>query len=127
MIRRLGFAIALAALAAPAFAAGPGCTIFQHRGFGGAHWFLHNGDDMLMIQPPELGTSDGIHRFIYKADWNDQVSSVKVSPGCTLTMWEDVNKGGAHFTARHDHEYLGDNWNDRVSEAECTCPGGANY
>ena len=102
------------------------CTIFQHRDFGGAHWTLGHRDDMKMVDEPDLGTSDGIHRFIYDPSWNDQVSSFKVGPGCTITLWEHVDRGGHHFRSSRSYSYVGDNWNDKASEAECDCGGGAN-
>lgn len=103
--------------------AGRTCTIFEHRNYGGAHWTLHNGDDMQMIDQPDVGTSNGIYRLIYKSSWNDKVSSFKVGPTCTLTLWEHVNRGGHHFTANKNYSYVGDGWNDKASEAICECAG----
>jgi hypothetical protein len=37
------------------------CTLYEHRNFGGARYVLQNGDDLQMINPPDIGTSDGIH------------------------------------------------------------------
>lgn len=108
-------------------AAAPTCTIFEHRDFAGAHWTLGNGDDMKMIDPPELGISDGIHRFLYDPSWNDVVSSFAVGPSCTLTLWEHVDHGGAHFRASQSHAYVGDAWNDVASEAVCECAGLPNW
>jgi len=103
------------------------CTIFEHRDYGGAHWTLQNGDDMKMINPPNLGISDGIHRFIYEASWNDKVSSFKVGPTCTLTLWEHVDHGGHHFRTNKNYKYVGDSWNDKASEAICECAGLPNW
>jgi syncollin len=103
------------------------CTLYQDRDFGGSHWTLQNGDDMKMVRAPDYGVSDGIHRFIYDPSWNDQVSSFKVSGGCTLTLWEDVNYGGHHFRSNRSYSYVGDGWNDKASEAVCSCPGGPNF
>ena len=99
------------------------CTIFEHRNFGGAHWTLQNGDDMKMINPPDVGVQNSIYRFIYEASWNDKVSSFKVGPTCTLTLWEHVNLGGHHFRANKNYSYVGDSWNDKASEAICKCSG----
>ena len=88
---------------------------------------LHNGDDMKMINSPALGTSDGIHRFIYEPSWNDKVSSFKVGPGCTLTLWEHVNQGGHYFRANKSYTYIGDRWNDKASDAVCECAGLPNW
>jgi syncollin len=103
------------------------CTIYQHRDFGGSHWTLQNGDDMKMVSEPEYGVSDGIHRFIYDPFWNDQVSSFKVAGGCTLTLWEHVNEGGHYFRSNRSYKYVGDSWNDKASEAICSCPGMSNW
>ena len=103
------------------------CTIYQHRDYGGAHWTLQNGDDMKMIQEPDVGTSDGIHRFLYDPSWNDQVSSFKVNGACTLTLWEHVNQGGSHFRSTRSYSYVGSAWNDKASEAICECPGLPNF
>jgi peptidase inhibitor family I36 len=105
------------------------CTLYEHRDFAGAHYTLRNGDVMYMIRDPQpnVGTSDGIHRFIYEPSWNDKLSSFKVEGGCTLTLWEHVNRGGHHFTAIRDYSYVGDGWNDKASQADCSCPGLANF
>jgi syncollin len=105
----------------------PICTIYQNRDYGGSHWVLRNGDDMKMVNSPEYGTSDGIHRFIYQPSWNDQVSSFKVTRGCTLTLWENVNLGGHYFRSNKSYTYVGSRWNDKASEAICECAGLPNY
>ena len=103
------------------------CTVFEHRDDGGAHWTLRNGDVLRMVGAPDVGTSDGIHRFIYQPSWNDKVSSFKVDPGCTLTLWEHINYGGHHFRATKSDSFVGDAWNDKASEAACECTGLPNY
>ncbi|GJH22829.1 hypothetical protein CBA19CS22_39825 [Caballeronia novacaledonica] len=103
------------------------CTLYQHRDYGGAHWTLQSGDVMKMVSAPPYGVSDGIHRFIYDPSWNDQVSSFKVSGGCTLTLWEHVDEGGHHFRSNRSYTYVGDGWNDKASEAICSCPGMPNW
>jgi hypothetical protein len=105
------------------------CTLYQHRDFGGSHYVLHSGDVMYMVRDPDpsIGTSDGIHNFIYDASWNDQLSSLKVSGGCVLTLWEHVNRGGHRFVADNSVPYVGEGWNDKASQADCSCPGGPNW
>jgi hypothetical protein len=121
----LALSVSTVAVAAPH----PTCTLYQDRDFGGSHWVLLNGDDLQMINPPSVGTSDAVHRYLYNASWNDQVSSFRVSPGCTLTLWEDVGKGGHYFRSNRSYSYVGSAWNDKASEALCECQvaGGANY
>lgn len=99
------------------------CVLFEHRDYGGSRKTLQNGDDLKMIDSPDLGTSDGIHNFMYDASWNDNVSSFKVGPTCTLTLWEHVGRGGHHFRANKSFKYVGDSWNDKASEATCECAG----
>lgn len=124
----VGIAVAaMLAVGTASVAHAASCTLYQHRDYGGAHFVLRNGDDLLMINPPDVGTSDGIHRFRYNNSWNDQVSSFKVEPGCTLTLWEHVNKGGAHFRSSKSYRYVGSGWNDKASEAVCECAGLPNY
>lgn len=105
------------------------CTLYEHRDFGGAHYVLGNGAVMYMISNPDpsIGTSDGIHSFIYEPSWNDKLSSFKVQGGCTLTLWEHVNHGGHHFTSNESYAYVGDRWNDKASQADCSCPGLPNF
>ncbi len=121
---RLAMGLAAAAAlagASPGFAAS--CTIYEHRNFGGAHWTLHNGDDLRMVRQPQIGISNGIYRFLYQPSWNDKVSSFRVDRTCTLTLWENVNYGGHHFSSGRSYSYVGSAWNDKASEALCTCPG----
>ena len=111
----------------PALQAAGSCTIYENRDYKGAAWTLHNGDDMKMVAQGDIGISDGIHRFLYQPSWNDAVSSFKVSPGCTLTLWEHVDQKGSHFRSNRSYLYVGDRWNDRASEAVCECPGLPNW
>jgi len=105
------------------------CTLYEHRDYGGAHYTLRNGDAFYMVRNPDpgVGRSDGIHRFIYEPSWNDKVTSFEVEGGCTLTLWVHVNRGGHRFTANRSYTFVGDGWNDKASQADCSCPGGANY
>jgi hypothetical protein len=57
----------------------------------------------------------------FEPSWNDQVSSFKVSQGCTLTLWQHVNQGGAQFKSAKSYKYVGSGWNDQASEAYCYC------
>ena len=103
-----------------------GCRIFQHRDYGGAGYTLNHLERMKMVHGESLGCTTnghggGCESVIYQPSWNDQVSSFKVTPGCTLTLWQHVNEGGAHFRANQSYKYVGDRWNDQASEALCVC------
>jgi len=50
---------------------------------------------------------------------NDQISSVKVQPGCTLKLFEHINKEGLLVTLTTDVSAL--SHNDKVSSLSCTC------
>ena len=52
---------------------------------------------------------------------NDQISSVKVRPSCTLTLFEDNNNVGLLGSLTADVSLL--NYNDQVSSVSCTCQG----
>jgi hypothetical protein len=105
-----------------------GCTIFQHRDFAGASWWFNAGDRMKMVNGQSTCISTGGHCpscetcEYFEPSWNDEVSSFTVEPGCTITLWEHVNEGGAFFRTWQSYSYVGSDWNDEASEALCTCP-----
>lgn len=108
---------------APAFA---GCTVFQHRDYGGSHWGL-DGNEWLMMGACEesVGSTSGGNGYCQR-DWNDQISSYRVSSGCKIRLWVDAgdyNPAGARFSRPFGTSvsYVGDSWNDQASWAECTC------
>ena len=128
-MRRAGhFALAAVILGASVAFAAPasaGCTVYQHRDYGGAHWGLGNDDELQMGgEPMGKTTSDGPGGQIYfRPDWNDQISSFKVTKGCRITLWQHAGTrgGGATFKASKSYSYVGDNWNDQASWAYCGC------
>lgn len=94
--------IAVATIVAPV-AAEAGCTLYQHRDYGGSRWGLDDYERMIMIDGEPLGCTtnghgDGCESTTYNSSWNDHVSSFKVTSGCTLTMWEHINQGGARLS-----------------------------
>ncbi len=106
--------------------ANAGCRIFQHRDYGGSGYTLYDNDRMIMVSGESTGTTTNGHgedsSTIYNASWNDQISSFKVTSGCTLTLWQHINQGGARFRSSRSYLYVGSSWNDQASEALCTCP-----
>ena len=52
---------------------------------------------------------------------NDQASSVKVKPSCTLTLFQDNNNVGLVGSFTTDVSLL--SHNDQVSSLSCTCQG----
>lgn len=110
---------------APAVA-NAGCTLFQHRDYRGSSYTLDHFERMIMVNGESLGCTTnghggGCESTTYEPSWNDQVSSFKVTPGCTLTMWQHINQGGARFRSSVSYKYVGSRWNDQASEALCMC------
>lgn len=111
---------------APA-AAQSGCTVYQHRDYKGARWHLKPGDRLQVAgercgSTQSHGTQRG--RYHYQPSWNDQVSSFKVAPGCTIVLWQHAKGcggGGSHFRANRSYTYVGSAWNDKTSFVECDC------
>jgi hypothetical protein len=81
--------------------------IAEHTNFGGR--------TLVMI-----GT--GLVNDLRSYSWNDLASSVRVNPGCSSTLWEHINRGGAAFTRwSTDSTLVDDGWNDRASAWAVTC------
>lgn len=119
-LTRLGAALALG-LALPAVVHA-GCTIYEHRDYGG--WALKIGDQqrVRMTDPPAIDTATSHGEVTtYEPGWNDDLSSFKVTPGCRLTLWQHAGPGGPRFARSNSVAYIGDAWNDEASEALCTC------
>lgn len=117
----LAMSLVLAPIAAEA-----GCRIFQHRDYGGSGYTLSHFERMKMVNGESLGCTTnghggGCESVTYEPSWNDQVSSFQVTPGCTLTLWQHVNEGGARFRSARSYRYVGSDWNDQASEALCMC------
>ena len=84
------------------------CKLFQHADFQGKKYPLFANSQMSVLNS--------------RSDWNDEVSSVKVPRGCRLTVYEHKDYRGASTTFyAGKHEFVGRNWNDRVSSAACYC------
>ena len=101
------------------------CIFFEHANFGGARLVISNQERIKMVRGESFAcqASDGsaCPTELYRPQWNDRISSYKVSRNCTLRMWEHVNAGGWMLTRVGDPPYIGDRRNDKVSEALCNC------
>ena len=53
---------------------------------------------------------------------NDQATSVRVNPGCTLKLFKDHNNVGLLYSLTADVLFLSA-YNDQVSSLSCTCQG----
>lgn len=111
----------------PARADSADCTVFQHRDYRGSYWHLSRGDILAGVNDPDPGV--GVNVTIYwRPDWNDQISSFRVAPGCTITLWEHINQTGkpprgygAQFRTYKSYKYIGGSWNDKASMVTCGC------
>jgi hypothetical protein len=69
----------------------------------------------------EMGPDDSVS-FRGGQFWNDRVSSVFVSRGCTLVAYEDTRMRGRSIEINRRVRNLDrGGWNDRISSAECSC------
>jgi hypothetical protein len=104
-----------------------GCTVYQHRDYKGSGYHLSPGDRLQVAgEPCGMSQSHGKSRgrYHYQPSWNDQVSSFKVTRGCTITLWQHAqgcSGGGKHFRSDQSFTYVGSKWNDKTSFVECLC------
>ena len=63
-----------------------------------------------------------ISQFDLTGNKNDQASSVKVKPGCTLKLFKDHDNVGLLYSLTADVPFLSAH-NDQVSSLSCTCQG----
>jgi len=81
-----------------------GCWLYEHDQFSGVTHRLKLG-----------GAVSTMHAF------NDKASSARISPGCTLEVYEHTDFRGERRILRQDTPSLGAPWNDRISSARCVC------
>ncbi|MFD2250746.1 peptidase inhibitor family I36 protein [Pseudochelatococcus lubricantis] len=109
-------------LSSSAYAA---CILYEHRDYQGAQYRLNDGDAMIMKRGETVCTSvshgPGGGCVYYEPSWNDELSSFRVTNGCTLTLYENFNRKGARFRSNRSYRYVGGAWNDEASEAYCSC------
>ena len=83
---------------------GPCASLYQNRNYGG--W------------KEDVKEGEGQIRHI-----NDQVSSVRVRPGCTFKAYRNFNFDHEMFTSTEDNPSLHDSHNDHMSAYRCSCAG----
>jgi hypothetical protein len=111
------FLAAVAAMPAGALARGPigtsggpdvtnifGCIVFEHENFDGGQF-----DVPEKTRSRDIGT------------WNDKISSMACSAGCSMTAYEHNDFGGDWHFWRGNIAYVGDDWNDRISSVTVDC------
>ncbi len=99
------------------------CRLWEHRDMQGARTSVPNEDSVSFAHNAEMGST--AWREV-DANWNDQVSSALVPARCELIVWEHMEGGGHSKTWRGganglNVNYVGDDWNDRISSARCNC------
>lgn len=53
---------------------------------------------------------------------NDQTSSIKVPQGCQLTVYSrEGMRGRSRVFLEGNYNFVGEEWNDRISSASCSC------
>ena len=62
-----------------------------------------------------------ISQFDLTGNENDQVTSVRVNPGCTLKLFKDHKNVGLLYSTSADVRSL--LYNDQASSLSCTCQG----
>jgi syncollin len=107
---------------APALA---GCTLYEDRDYRGARWRLGAGDWLMGACSEDQGSTSGGKGYC-RPDWNDQISSYKVTSDCQVILSQHVVRGrggGAEFSRGFgvSVKYVGTSWNDQASWAECVC------
>ena len=112
----LASALLMAATFGTVTSASAKCLLYEHRDFAGGVLVLGHNEHAKMVE----NRGDGF-RYYYRPDWNDRISSYKVSANCTLFMWEHVDGKGWKLTRTGQLNYIGDRRNDEVSEALCAC------
>ena len=77
------------------------CAIlYEHYNYEG--WAMNSGDH-------------------FPSDRNDEVTSIRVTYGCTIIIYEHDNYDGQRRTITSDTPNLGSDWNDRLSSYTCSC------
>ena len=101
------------------------CTVYQHRDYGGAYWYLNDLESLIAVDDSAVGMSGlvGIH---YRPDWNDTISSFRLAPACMLRTYEHFksfpdNGGGMYREWNASMKYVGGAWNDKITVAKCIC------
>lgn len=112
----LASALLLAATLGTTTSVSAECRLYEHRDFAGEALFLRDNAHVKMVENRGEG-----FQYDYRPDWNDRISSYKVSAHCTLYMWEHVDGRGWKLTRTGQLGYISDRRNDQVSEAQCAC------
>ncbi len=84
----------------------PKCQFYQHSNFRGRVYSLNANSSGQYVGDPV----------------NDQISSIRIAPGCRAVVYEHAAMKGKSRTFYASQNYLSRKWNDRISSAACFCP-----
>lgn len=110
MIRIVSAALFWLGLSAGPVVAQIACALYEHDNYRGHSLIIGAGQRFSNVG----------------AGWNDKASSVRVGPGCTLTLYQHSNFSGDQRTVTGDTASLGNLWNDQTSSASCQCTRGVD-
>jgi hypothetical protein len=82
-----------------------GCYYYEHEGFKGERRDI----------------PAGLRRKYVGDHWNDKISSIACSTGCSLRVWEHRDFTGASRIFHPNIVYVGDAWNDEISSLAPVC------
>ncbi|NPD17775.1 hypothetical protein HOY34_21655 [Xinfangfangia sp. D13-10-4-6] len=103
---------------------GKGCQVFEHKDFKGRSYVMPSGVMLIAANDPGYRTTTNGHSFeyieVFSRRWNDDIGSVKMGPGCRVTLYEHVDKRGKSKTFAGNTARLGW-WNDEAGRASCLC------
>ncbi|MCL4065197.1 hypothetical protein M3484_01225 [Pseudomonas sp. GX19020] len=101
-----------------------GCQVFEHKDFKGRSYVLTSGMMLIAADDPGYRSTTNGHSFqyteVFSRRWNDDIGSVKMGPGCRVTLYEHVDKRGKSKTFSGNTARLGW-WNDEAGRASCLC------
>ena len=85
----------------------PGCYYYADANFSGARSSIAEGESTEWVGD----------------NWNDRISSLSCTPGCSLVAFEHIDFGGERARLTGDIPLLGPKWNDRISSLRVRCGG----
>lgn len=80
-------------------------SLYEHEKFG--------GDTLLVFSNQSMSNIGDL--------WNDRISSVQVTPGCHITLFEHINFAGSTHTLWGNSDNIGYVFNDQASSFDCYC------
>ena len=89
----------------------PGCYYYADANFSGARSSIAEGESSEWVGD----------------NWNDRISSLSCTQGCSLVAFEHIDFGGERARYTGDIPLLGSKWNDRISSLRVRCDRREDY